>query len=45
MEYEERTIQLCKDDKILYTDGIIEAKDFDGKEFGVEGIIDIIEKL
>jgi sigma-B regulation protein RsbU (phosphoserine phosphatase) len=45
MEYEERTIQLCKDDKILfYTDGIIEAKDFDGKEFGVEGIIDIIEK-
>ena len=45
MEYEEKTIQLCKDDKILfYTDGIIEAKDYNGKEFGVKGILDIVEE-
>lgn len=43
IEYNESIIQLKKEDKILlYTDGIIEAKDKDGKEFGIESIISIV---
>lgn len=41
--YEEGMSQLCKGDKILlYTDGITEAKDHNGVEFGVQGILDTI---
>lgn len=44
MMYDEKKIQLKKDDKILfYTDGITESKDKDGKEFGIESVIEIIE--
>ena len=43
--YDEKTIQLSYGDKILfYTDGITEAKDMDGKEFGTDGVINIIKK-
>ena len=45
IEYEEKYVKLNKHDKILfYTDGITEAKDYQGNEFGVEGVIDIINK-
>ncbi len=45
MVYEERRVQLSPGDKILfYTDGITEAKDHNGLEFGVEGILDTIKK-
>lgn len=45
MDYEEETIQLVAGDKILfYTDGITEAKDHKGKDFGVEGVLDTILK-
>lgn len=45
MDYKEKKIQLVKGDKILfYTDGITEAKDHNGIEFGVEGILETIEK-
>ena len=44
MEYEEEKVQLVLGDKILfYTDGITEAKDYNGTEFGVEGILDTIQ--
>ena len=43
ISYEEKKIQLKKEDKILfYTDGITEAKDKSGKEFGVEGVMEAI---
>ncbi|WP_353094448.1 SpoIIE family protein phosphatase [Tissierella praeacuta] len=42
--YEEKNIKLSKGDKILfYTDGITEAKDKSGKEFGIESVMKIIE--
>ncbi|WFA07750.1 SpoIIE family protein phosphatase [Tissierella sp. Yu-01] len=45
INYDEKKIKLCKGDKILfYTDGITEAKDHNGMEFGVRGILDTIEK-
>ncbi len=45
MVYEEKRVQLKKGDKILlYTDGITEAKDHNGVEFGVEGILETIKK-
>lgn len=45
IEYDEKMIKLCKGDKILlYTDGITEAKDHNGHEFGVKGILETIEK-
>lgn len=44
MYYEEKEIELNKDDKILfYTDGITEIKDYTGKEFGVEGVVNSIK--
>lgn len=43
IEYNESKIQLKKEDKILlFTDGIIEAKDKDGKEFGIGSILNIV---
>lgn len=43
--YEEKETHLEAGDKILfYTDGITEARDSSGKEFGIEGVLDIIEK-
>ena len=43
MSYNEKKIKLKKNDKILfYTDGITEAKDKDGKEFGIESVIEMI---
>ena len=45
IQYEERYVKLNKHDRILlYTDGITEAKDSKGNEFGVEGVIDIIKE-
>jgi sigma-B regulation protein RsbU (phosphoserine phosphatase) len=42
--YEEKSIKLSKGDKILfYTDGITEAKDKSGQEFGIESVMQIIE--
>ena len=44
MSYNEKVIKLKKNDKILFfTDGITEAKDKDGKEFGIESVIELIE--
>lgn len=44
MYYDEKEIQLSKDDKILfYTDGITEIKDNLGKEFGVDGVLNTIK--
>lgn len=45
MDYKEESVQLAEGDKILfYTDGITEAKDHNGIDFGVEGILDTILK-
>ena len=45
MIYKEQKVHLVKGDKVLfYTDGITEAKDHSGTDFGVEGILDIIIK-
>lgn len=41
--YDEKKVELAIGDKVLlYTDGITEAKDHNGNEFGVEGVIDTI---
>lgn len=45
IKYEEKIIQLERNDKLLlYTDGITEMKSRDGIEFGVEGLIKLIEE-
>jgi len=42
--YKEKKTKLSKDDRMLfYTDGITEATDHFGEEFGVEGILDTIK--
>ena len=42
--YEESEIILSKGDRVLFfTDGIVEVKDKDGNEFGVDRILDIIK--
>lgn len=42
--YEEKEIKLKMGDKILfYTDGITEARNSSGIEFGIEGILDILK--
>ncbi len=42
--YKEETVTLKKGDNILfYTDGITEAKNREGKEFGIESVIRIID--
>mgnify|MGYP003755883211 FL=1 len=44
ISYEEKEIQLKKGDKIFfYTDGITEARDASGKEFGLEEVLNIIK--
>lgn len=44
IHYEEKEVDFNIGDKILfYTDGITEAKDYSGKEFGLEGVIDIVK--
>jgi sigma-B regulation protein RsbU (phosphoserine phosphatase) len=44
IKYKENTIKLNKGDKILfYTDGIIEAKNVKGEEFGLDRLIKTIE--
>ena len=43
--YEEKEMQLKVGDKIFfYTDGITEARDISGKEFGLEEVINIIQE-
>lgn len=45
ISYDEKHIQLESGDKILfYTDGITEARDSSGKEFGLEEVLKIIRK-
>lgn len=45
MDYKEESALLVEGDKVLfYTDGITEAKDHNGTDFGVEGILDTILK-
>ena len=44
VEYEDRVIKLFKGDKIIfYTDGIIEAKNKDNEEFGIDRLIHTIK--
>lgn len=44
IKYEQKVLHLEKKDKLLlYTDGITEMKNRDGVEFGVEGLIKLIE--
>lgn len=43
--YDEKNITVKKGDKILlYTDGITEGRDYDGKEFGEKGVVNAIKK-
>lgn len=45
INYEEREVQLNDGDEILlYTDGITEAKNIDGVEFGIEKVVETIGK-
>lgn len=45
IDYEEKIIKLSVRDKvILYTDGITEARDSLGREFGVEGVLNIVKE-
>lgn len=44
MNYEEKQVKLNIGDKILlYTDGITEAMDYNGKQFGIEGVLDTVK--
>lgn len=44
IEYKEKTIDIEKGDKILfYTDGIIEIKNKEGKQFGLDRLIKVME--
>ncbi|RKD33923.1 SpoIIE family protein phosphatase [Thermohalobacter berrensis] len=44
VDYKERKVKLKSGDKILfYTDGVIEAKDKSGEEFGLKRLINIIK--
>lgn len=43
ISFKEKTIKIDGGDKILfYTDGVTEARDYSGREFGIEKLIDII---
>lgn len=45
INYKEKTIYLDRGDKVLfYTDGITESKDRHGNEFGIESVLDMINK-
>lgn len=42
-KYENKTIDFhCSDKLLLYTDGILESKNYDGEEFGIERLIDFL---
>ncbi|OLS03021.1 SpoIIE family protein phosphatase [Tissierella creatinophila] len=42
--FKEKEIQIDSGDKILfYTDGVTEARDYSGREFGIERLIDVIK--
>lgn len=44
IEYNERTVGISKDDKLLlYTDGIIEARNKAGEQFGLDRLLKIVE--
>lgn len=44
VQYAEKSILLEKHDKVLlYTDGIIEVRNKNGKEFGMDGLVDLIK--
>lgn len=43
--YDEKKVSFKKEDKVLfYTDGITEVRNKEGIEFGIEGLINLIEK-
>lgn len=45
VDYKEEEVTLKKGDKVLfYTDGVTEARNTIGKEFGINGVVDIVEK-
>lgn len=45
VEYKEKEIKLNLGDKILlYTDGITEARDHNDKQFGIEGVLETVQK-
>lgn len=45
MNHKVKETNLFPNDKILfYTDGVTEARDFNGNEFGLEGLLNIIDK-
>ena len=45
LEFEDETIQLTKGDRIfLYTDGVPEAKRNDGARFGMDNMMDILNR-
>lgn len=44
ISFKEKEIQINSGDKILfYTDGVTEARDYSGREFGIEKLVDIIK--
>nr|WP_300003645.1 SpoIIE family protein phosphatase [Tissierella sp.] len=44
ISFKEKEIQINRDDKILfYTDGVTEARDYSGREFGLEKLLDVIK--
>lgn len=44
ISFKEKEIQINSDDKILfYTDGVTEARDFSGREYGMKKLIDVIK--
>jgi len=44
VEYEEKMVKLQQDDRILfYTDGIVEAKNENKEQFGLDRLISVIE--
>ena len=45
ISFKEKEIQINESDKILfYTDGVTEARDYSGREFGLEKLLDVIKK-
>ena len=45
ISFEEKEVQVYQDDKILfYTDGVTEARDYTGREFGLNRLIDVIKE-
>lgn len=45
IDYLEKELRLDRNDKLLfYTDGITESRDYNGREFGLEGILEIVKR-